>query len=244
MLQINHLYKSFRRGQSAALSIGNLTIGAGEIVGVLGLNGAGKTTLLKVIAGLGELQEGEVLWRGRPIPEQYGEIAFITEEGSCPPRMNAAEFADFLETFYDRFDRDRYDRLLAFFELDDTVRIGKLSRGQRSRVEICAGFSKGAKLILMDEPFLGKDVFARRDFLKLMVTSLREDETFLITTHLVDEIEHVIDRAIVLHEGNVRADVQMEDLQNDGVKLESLLADIVGYDGERYRRFLGEGQDG
>lgn len=240
MLTINQLYKPFGKGTFSALSIGKLSINAGEIVGVLGLNGAGKTTLLKAIAGLGEFQEGEILWRGRRIPEQYGEIAFISEEGSCPSRMNAAEYGGFLAAFYDRFDRERYERLLAFFELDDTVKFGKLSRGQRSRLEICAGFSKGAKLILMDEPFLGKDVFARRDFLKLMVTSLREDETFLITTHLVDEIEHVIDRAILIHEGSIKADVYMEDLQDEGIKLEALLADVIGYDGERYRRFLKE----
>jgi ABC-2 type transport system ATP-binding protein len=179
-----------------------------------------------------------VSWRGRPVQEQYGEVAYITEEGSFPPHMNASEYADFLADFYPKFNRERYERLMKFFELDEYVRMGKMSRGQRARMEICAGFSKGAKLILMDEPFLGKDVFARRDFLKLMVTSLQEDETFLITTHLVDEIEHVIDRALIIHQGAIRADVYMEQLQEGGKRLESLLAEVVGHDGERYRRFL------
>ncbi|GBG10674.1 ABC transporter ATP-binding protein [Paenibacillus sp. MY03] len=238
MLELKQLYKPFGKGAAAALSIGSLTIPTGEIVGVLGLNGAGKTSLLKAIVGLGELQEGEVSWRGRPVQEQYGEVAYITEEGSFPPHMNASEYADFLADFYPKFNRERYERLMKFFELDEYVRMGKMSRGQRARMEICAGFSKGAKLILMDEPFLGKDVFARRDFLKLMVTSLQEDETFLITTHLVDEIEHVIDRALIIHQGAIRADVYMEQLQEGGKRLESLLAEVVGHDGERYRRFL------
>lgn len=238
MLELKKLYKPFAKRSTAALSIDSLTIQSGEIVGILGANGAGKTTLLKAIMGLGDLQEGEVLWRGRPVREQYEDIAFITEEGSYPPNMNPAEYAEFLADFYPRFDGERYGRLLQFFELDETVRMGKMSRGQQSKMEICAGFSKGAKLILMDEPFLGKDVFARRDFLKLMVTSLKEDETFLISTHLIDEIEHVIDRAIFIHEGSVREELYMDAIQDQGLSLNDIMARVVGYDGERYKRFL------
>lgn len=216
----------------------DLTIRSGEIVGLLGANGAGKTTLLKAIMGFTELEQGDVFWNGRPIGEQYGDVAFITEEGSVPANMNAAEFAGFLADFYPRFDRLRYSNLLDFFELDDRTKVRKLSRGQRSKLEICAGFSKGAKLVLMDEPFQGKDVFARRDFLRLMVTSLKEDETFLIATHLVDEIELVIDRAVVMHGGRIKSDQTMDGLHEQGKKLETLLAEATGYDEERYRRLM------
>ncbi|MCR2807621.1 ABC transporter ATP-binding protein [Paenibacillus soyae] len=235
MLELEGLFKSYN---NASLSIESLTVQTGAIVGLLGANGAGKTTLLKTIMGLTELEQGTVSWNGRPIREQYAETAFMTEEGSIPADMSAADFTGFLADFYPRFDRVRYRQLLDFFELDDRIKFRKLSRGQRSKLEICAGFSKGAKLILMDEPFQGKDVFARRDFLKLMVTSLKEDETFLIATHLVDEIEHVIDRAVVMHGGRIRADLTMDELHDRGMTLEELLAEASGYDGERYRRFI------
>ncbi|MEK3883162.1 ABC transporter ATP-binding protein [Paenibacillus sp. PL2-23] len=235
MLELSDLFIMYKH---ASMSVGALTVQRGAIVGLLGPNGAGKTTLLKAIMGLTELEQGSVAWNGRPIREQYAEVAYITEEGSIPADMNAAEFAEFLADFYPRFDRVRYEQLLDFFELNDRIKVSKMSRGQRSKLEICAGFSKGAKLILMDEPFQGKDVFARRDFLKLMVTSLKEDETFLISTHLADEIEHIIDRAIVMHGGRIRADLAIDELHARGMTLEQLLAEASGYDEERYRRFL------
>ncbi|MFD0960497.1 ABC transporter ATP-binding protein [Paenibacillus chungangensis] len=239
MLEFRHLYKSYR-ASPFALSIGNLTIGDGEVVGLLGANGCGKTTFLKTVMGLVDGFEGEVLVDGLPPSQQYGRMAFVTEEGSYFPDMTPMQYAAFLADFYPRFDRGRYDRLMAFFDLYEDEPIRKLSKGQRAKVEICAGFSKGAKYILLDEPFLGKDVFARRDFLKLMITSLKRDETIIVTTHLVDEIQHVIDRALIIHKGMIRVDMPMDELHEQGRTLEELLMETTGYKANRYREYLEE----
>ncbi|GIP32660.1 ATP-binding cassette domain-containing protein [Paenibacillus sp. J2TS4] len=216
----------------------NLTIPGGEIVGILGENGSGKTTMLKAIMGIGDLQNGEIRIDGRPVTEQYENMAFITEEGSFLPDRTPYEYADFLEDFFPNFDRKRYDKLLKFFKLERHVAIKKFSKGEKSKLEICAGFSKGAKYILMDEPFLGKDMFTRRDFLKLMVSSLKGDETILITTHIIDEIENVLDRAVILRYGRVKADLYIDDLREQGRSLADVMAEISGYEENKYKEIF------
>jgi ABC-2 type transport system ATP-binding protein len=108
-----------------------------------------------------------------------------------------------------------------------------MSTGERTKAELAAGVSLGVDYILMDEPFSGKDVFTRRNFLKIMAGSLRENETILLCTHQVEEIEHFIDRVLVLHEGKLAADADMDELHQSGNTLLGLLRDTTGYDEQR-----------
>jgi len=213
----------------------SVTINSGEVVGILGENGSGKTTMLKAIMGLGEIQGGKILIDGRPVTEQYERMSFITEEGSFMPDMTPYEYGNFLAGFFPQFDTVRYNKLLEFFDIEPYKKIKTFSTGQKSKLEISAGFSKGAKYILMDEPFLGKDLFTRRDFLKLMVTSLKSDETILISTHLIDEIENFIDRAIILRYGRIMADFYIDDMRNKGKDLATVMMEIAGYKDDRYK---------
>jgi len=213
----------------------SVTINSGEVVGILGENGSGKTTMLKAIMGLGEIQGGKILIDGRPVTEQYERMSFITEEGSFMPDMTPYEYGNFLAGFFPQFDTVRYNKLLEFFDIEPYKKIKTFSTGQKSKLEISAGFSKGAKYILMDEPFLGKDLFTRRDFLKLMVTSLKSDETILISTHLIDEIENFIDRAIILRYGRIMADFYIDDMRNKSKDLATVMMEIAGYKDDRYK---------
>ncbi len=218
MIEISRLWKTYRTSPFR-LYIDRLAFHDGEIVGVIGANGSGKTSLLKAIAGLGELRQGEVLIDGRPVTESYEDIAYITEEGSFRRDMTPLEYGQFLADYYSRFDMDEYRRMLDAFELLPNEKIRTFSRGQRSKLEICAGFAKRTKHLVMDEPFLGKDPFSRREFLKAMVSGMRDDGVIILSTHHIDEIEHVIDRAIVLANGTVKADLYMDDLREEGKTL-------------------------
>jgi ABC-2 type transport system ATP-binding protein len=210
-------------------------IKSGEIVGILGENGSGKTTMLKAIMGLTELTEGQVLIDGKPSSEMYNNMAFITEEGSFFPEMTPQEYGEFLSIFFDKFDMARYYKLLKFFELETYKKIKTFSNGQKAKLEVSAGFAKGAKYILMDEPFLGKDMLTRRDFLKLMISSLRENETILISTHQLNEIENFIDRAIILRHGLIKADFYMDEIKEQGKSLPEIMMEVTGYDENRYK---------
>lgn len=237
MLELKYVEKSF--GQSRPiLHVRDITIPSGEIVGVLGENGSGKTTLLKAIMGLGEVKYRDIFLNGQPVQEQYDQLAFITEEGSYIPKLTPLQYADFLAAFYPNFDLVYYNKLLKFYELEPNKRIRTFSRGQKSKLEISAGMAKGAKYILMDEPFLGKDMFTRRDFLKLMIGNLKGDETILIVTHHLEEIETVIDRALIMSRGRIEADLYMDDLREQGKELTAIMAEKAGYKPDRYKSVL------
>ena len=154
--------------------------------------------------------------------------------------MTPLEYGEFLCGFYPRFDRERYTRLLDFFELGLSLRqrAGSFSKGQKTRLELAAGFSRGARYLLLDEPFSGKDVFSRKDFLKLLTAGLTKGETLVISTHDVEEMENIFDRVILLQYGGVKADLMAEEWQEGGVSLADLYADAMGYDPNRYREFL------
>jgi ABC-2 type transport system ATP-binding protein len=205
--------------------VNELVIPTGEIVGILGDNGSGKTTLLKTIMGLGEIQGGEVLMDGKPVTEQYDRVSFITEEGSFLPNLNPVQFGRWLGEFFPRFDHEYYAKLIYDFKLPSSRKIRTFSKGQKLQVEICAGLAKRADYLLMDEPFVGKDIFSRQEVLKRIIAGLNGSETLLITTHLIDEIENVIDRAVILHNGVVRADVYMDEIREQGRSLVELMAE-------------------
>ena len=204
----------------------------GQIVGLLGENGAGKTTLLRCLAGLLKPHTGQVLLDGHRGNAIHYAMSFISGEGSVLGRLTPLEFGEFLGEFYPHFLHDRYQKLLTFFNLPDQP-VSRLSKGQQIKAELAAGFCKGVDYILMDEPFTGSDPFARQDFLKIMAGSLRENETILISTHHIHEIETLIDRALILHKGRLVRDVNLDDLHEQGTSLIGLLRDVTGYDERR-----------
>lgn len=218
MIELTRLWKKYRTSPFS-LYVHELTFHDGEIVGILGANGSGKTSLLKAIVGLGELAGGYVRIDGKPPAERYDQIAFITEEGSYRREMTPLEYGSFLADYFPRFDMTTYKRMLDNYDLLPNEKIRTMSRGQKSKLEIAAGLAKRAKYIVMDEPFLGKDPFSRRDTLKTLVSELEGDEVILLSTHYIDEIEHIIDRAIILLEGTVKDDIYMDDLRTEGKTL-------------------------
>ena len=234
MIQLKDVKKYYGL-EAVGLAKVNAVIQPGEIVGILGENGSGKSTLLKVIMGLTDLTEGQVLIEDKPPVDMYDELSFITEEGSWFPEMTPFEYGEFLSVFFQRFDRSKYNKLLRFFDLEPHKKIRTFSNGQKSKLEVSAGFSKGAKYILMDEPFQGKDMQTRQDFLKLMISSLRGEETILISTHQLNEIENFIDRAIILKYGLIKADFPMDEIREQGKTLADIMMEVTGYDAHRYK---------
>ncbi|MCB6366768.1 ABC transporter ATP-binding protein [Intestinibacillus massiliensis] len=240
MITIEHLAKSYPDSAHCDLYIPSLTIPDGEVVGVLGANGAGKSTLLRAIMGLTNAGDPRAVQIDGRLPQAcYDELSYMTEAGSFPPFLSPSAYGVFQADLYPGFDRARYEKLLSFFQLPTDRPARTFSNGQRAKLEVAAGFSRGARYLLLDEPFLGKDIFTRRDFLKLMAGSLHHGETILVATHQVDEIENFLDRAILLHEGEVRADVYLDGLRAQGRTLVGLMQEIAGYDPARWRNFTG-----
>lgn len=241
MIEVKELCKTYRRhGKTVGLLGADFTVPDGQIVGILGENGAGKTTLLRTMAGLLPAKSGSALFDGRPAAAQYERISYITGEGSYYPCLTVGEYGQFLTDLHPAFDPARYAEFLRFFSLEESDRIGHLSTGQKARVELAAGFAKRADYYLMDEPFLGKDPFTRKDFIKLMSATLHGRETILLSTHYLDDVEHFLDRALILHQGRVVRDVQLDALHEQGETLLTAMAAACQWDPAHYLDFDAE----
>ena len=243
MIEVTKLQKTYRKhGATVGLLEANFTVPDGQIVGILGENGAGKTTLLRAMAGLLPAK-GNALFDGKPAAAQYQRVSYITAEGSYYPALTTAEYGAMLADLNPAFDEVRYREFLDFFSLSGRDVIGRLSTGQKARVELAAGFAKRAAYYLMDEPFLGKDPFTRKDFIKLMSGTLHGEETILLSTHYLDDVEHFLDRALILHKGRIVDDVLTDDLHENGETLLSRMSAACGWDPQHYLQFGQEKDD-
>lgn len=243
MIEVTKLQKTYRKhGATVGLLEADFTVPDGQIVGILGENGAGKTTLLRAMAGLLPAK-GSALFDGKPAAAQYQRVSYITAEGSYYPALTAAEYGAMLADLNPAFDEVRYREFLDFFSLSGRDVIGRLSTGQKARVELAAGFAKRAAYYLMDEPFLGKDPFTRKDFIKLMSGTLHGEETILLSTHYLDDVEHFLDRALILHKGRIVDDVLTDDLHENGETLLSRMSAACGWDPQHYLQFGQEKDD-
>ena len=246
MIEINNLSKSY--GKKAALLDVSLTVPQGEILGLFGENGAGKTTLLKCVLGYLKHQ-GTVTLDGAPITWQnIHRLSFATCEHSFFPALSPAGHRDFYQMHFPRWREKRFQGLMDFFELPMDRPAGKLSTGQKNQLEVILALCQGADYILMDEPFAGNDIFNREDFYKVLLGILEPTETVILSTHLLEEVEHFIGRAVLLRQGRIVGDVTTGELEDSGRTLMDYVKETYHYRSDRVRKALseltGEEEDG
>ncbi len=236
MVEVKDLRFSYLVGMDILKEV-SFQVETGEIVGVLGANGVGKSTLLKLLAGILTPRGGSISIEGKPVQESYGKVAYISEAGGYFKDLTPKEFGAFLLDFFPDFDVSYYEKLVAYFQLEDKP-IKNMSKGQKAKAEVAAGMAKRAKYMIMDEPFIGKDMFTRQDFMQALAGSLTGEETIFITTHEIDEIENFIDRGLILKDGKIAADVRMDDLRRQGKSLTGLMKEVTGYKDGNFTELL------
>lgn len=187
----------------------------GRVVGVLGQNGSGKSTLFRILAGVTFPSEGGILIGGEaPGLETKRVTAFMPELDPFYNWMTVDELIVFVSGFYDSWDADRAGELLDFLELPGDRKVGVLSRGQRGRLKVVTAFSWASELILMDEPLGGIDQPSRRKMLDALFNRFRRaEQTILISTHLVDEVEPFLDDVIYIRDGEITLAGDVEQLR-------------------------------
>ena len=231
MIELKHVTKKYRN--KTALEDVSLCFPQGEIVGLFGENGAGKTTLMKSILGFLKYS-GEITLDGEKIDwRNIGRIAFATSEHSFFPAMDAEGHKAFYQEHFGTFKEKRFDALMEFFELPANRVIGKFSTGQKNQFEVLLALSQGADYILMDEPFAGNDIFNREDFYKVLLGLLEPSETVILSTHLIEEVENFVGRAVLLHKGKVIGDLNVEEIRESGRTLVELIKESYRYRVER-----------
>ncbi|MBR2048181.1 MAG: ABC transporter ATP-binding protein [Oscillospiraceae bacterium] len=240
MLELKNIRKVYRPSGKVAVDNVSLSIGPGEVVGLFGENGAGKTTLMKSMLGLLRC-EGEITLDGEPITtKNIARLSFATSEHSFFPTLTGDAHRDFYAEHFPKFDGKRYEALMEFFSLPKNKPVGKFSTGQKNQFEVILAVSQGADYIIMDEPFAGNDVFNREDFYKVLLGILRDDETIILSTHLMEEVEPFISRAVLLHKGKILGDESMEALQDQGIGLMDYVKATYNYRADRVAKALNE----
>lgn len=238
MLELKQLKKRYNTGY--ALKGVDLTIGRGEIVGLFGENGAGKTTLMKSVLHLIS-HDGEVTLDGEPITRKnLAKLSFATCEHSYFPGLTAEGHAEFYRGQFPAFREKRFKALMEFFELPKNKQIRRFSAGQKNQFEVILALSQGADYILMDEPFAGNDVFNREDFYKVLLGILEPRETVILSTHLLEEVEQFISRAVLLHRGEIVGDVTTLELQDQGKDLMTYVKEAFSYRADRVSKALAD----
>ena len=191
-------------GSVRALDGVDLTLEPGKIVGLLGPNGSGKTTLIKILNGLLQPTAGTVeICGAAPGPISKSLISYLPDRGYFPDWMRVEDMVELFDDFYADFDRVKAGEMCRTLGLEPGSRIKTLSKGTKEKMQLMLVMSRKAKLYLLDEPIAGVDPAAREFIMKTILTNYNEDGTVLISTHLLLDVEQVLDEAIFLQRGRV-----------------------------------------
>lgn len=212
MIEVKEITKKF--GRNKVLKGLSFTANKGEITCLIGINGAGKTTVMNAIMNLTPINSGEILIDGEKITkDSYQKITFIPDAIAMLSQMTIQQAMQFMQDFYTTWNQKRADELLHFFKLHGTEKIADLSKGNTAKINLLLGLALDVDYLLMDEPFSGIDIFSREQITEVFTSHLVEDRGVIITTHEINDIEHLIDKAVLLDDGIVVKEFNAEDVR-------------------------------
>ena len=202
LLECKNLSKSF--DNKKILKDVNLIIPRGKIIGLLGKNGQGKTTLLKLINDLLTPTSGEVLIEGKhPGVESKKIISYLPERTYLDKEMKVIDTLNYFKEFYDNFDIDKAKKLLKDLDLDINSKISKMSKGMQEKLQLILVMSRDADLYILDEPLGGVDPATRDYILDTILSNFKEGSSVIISTHLISDIERILDEVIFIDRGKI-----------------------------------------
>ena len=202
----------------------------GHIYAMLGPNGSGKTTWMKMAAGLIKPTFGEIRYNGQPISiETRKEIAYMSTEPYFYDYMTVGDVGKYYQDFFDDFSMEKYDDLLEKMSLEKKLKVKSLSSGMLAKLKVAVTMARNAKIYMLDEPLNGIDLLARDSVMNMILTSAGEDNTLIISSHLVEELESVVDKAIFIKEAHFAGMVDVEELRTvEGISLADKYRQVFG----------------
>lgn len=214
MIELKHVCK--RYAFKKVLKDVTFTADKGQITCLIGLNGEGKSTVLKAIMGLTPIQGGTIRVDGKPPGRDiYEKVSYIPDHLAIPPSMRLSDALVFMQDFYSSWNNERANELMRFFRLNANERAGRLSKGTAAKFNLVLGLAQDSDYVIMDEPFAGIDLFSRESIAELFSSELIGSRGVLLTTHEVGEIEHLIDKAVLLRDGVVACSFECEQVRSD-----------------------------
>lgn len=213
LVKIKGLTKSYDKRKNALDHL-DLTIPSGRIIGLLGPNGSGKTTMIKLLAGLLMPNEGEILICGKePGAETKAVVSYLPERTYFRSSMRVKELIEYFQDFYADFCPERARELLGSLGIDENASLKTLSKGTKEKVQLIMVMSRDARLYLLDEPIAGVDPAARDYILRTIISNYNEDATVILSTHLISDIEQILDEVIFIKEGRILLQDSVENIR-------------------------------
>lgn len=202
ILQCRNLSKKY--GATEALRGIDLELEAGRIVGLLGPNGSGKTTFIKLANGLLKPSEGEILIDGNsPGKETKAEVAYLPDRDFLPDYMSVSQLIKYYSDFFSDMNTAKAEEMLRSLDLDKDMKLKKMSKGTKEKVQLILTMSRDAKVYFLDEPIAGVDPAARDYILRTIITNYNPDALVVISTHLIADVENVLDDVVFIKEGSI-----------------------------------------
>lgn len=217
LVKTKELTKKF--GSKVAVSNCTIELEKGKIYGLLGPNGSGKSTLMKMIAGLFRPTKGEIEIAGSPISyKSKATVAYMTTEDFMYENLTIKQIGQYFSDFFEDFDKDRYKELIKLMVLEMDMKVGSLSSGMASKLKIAATMSRKASVIMLDEPLNGIDLIARDQIIKAIIEAASEENAIVISSHLVDQMEPILDEVLFIKEGEMIIAGVAEDIRQERQK--------------------------
>ncbi len=228
VLSVKNLTKSYKKGINVLYNM-SLEIPKGKIVGLLGPNGCGKSTLIKMVAGVLQPTAGEITVDGLPVGEDSKAlVSYLPERTYFSNAMKVSELVDYFSEFYADFNKERAYALLADLGIDPKANLKTLSKGTKEKVQLILVMSRNARLYLLDEPIAGVDPAAREYILSTIVANYNPEATVIITTHLITDVEQVLDEFVFLsYGGRILKSGSVDDAREEsGMSLDELFREV------------------
>ncbi|MCR5701573.1 MAG: ABC transporter ATP-binding protein [Lachnospiraceae bacterium] len=215
MLEIKDLWKGYYK--TKVVKAVNIKIDKGEIHGLIGENSAGKTTLIKCVAGVYKPDEGEIIYDGKPVynnPKVKEHVGYVADSNEYISLYTVSKMVDMYETFYPKFDREKFNSYNEVFKLPVGKRLYALSKGQKMRLAFMLETAKQPDYLILDEPTSGLDPVAKSKFFEMLINEVEHNNIgVLISSHNLEGLERICDSVTMLHEGVVERQMSMEDMK-------------------------------
>lgn len=225
---VTDLKKSY--GKNVVLDGISFSLGEGEIVGLLGPNGSGKTTLIKILTGLIKDHHGSVLIDGEaPGVHTKEVVAFLPDKSYLPDWMKPVDAINYFADFYRDFDKDKAKEMMSRFGVDMNQRLKTMSKGQQEKVSLILVICRRAKVYILDEPLGGLDPASRSAILDFILENYSKDATVLLSTHLVNDVERVFNRVLMINKGSLVINSPIEKIRETGKSVEDIFKEVFAY---------------
>lgn len=217
-----------RYGSRTALDHIDLKLESGQIIGLLGPNGSGKSTLIKLINSLLSPTEGSLLINGlEPGLETKKIVSYLPERSYLDENQKVSTYLSYFKDFYEDFDTGRALDMLQKLNIDPTLRIKTLSKGTQEKVQLILVMSRRAQLYCLDEPIAGVDPAARDYILAAIINNYSEDASILISTHLIADVENILDEVVFIRDGHICMQAQVDEVRiKQGQSIDSLFREV------------------